>query len=274
MSSRCRFSRRGLERLLGRLVGDEVAQLRLVLVADRLLQRDRHLRDAQDVAHLADRASCSSAAISAGSGSRPEALHELALDVGDPVQLLDHVHGDPDRPRLVGDRPGHRLADPPGRVGRELVAAAVVELLHRADQPQRALLDQVEEAQAAAQVALRDRDDQPQVGLDHVALGGHVAAARSASRARPPGRRSAARPARSSAGRGAASRGSARPSGRARASSPAPAGLAPWPPCRRSGRPRRSRRRRARSGRRAGRCTCSLVTSTSSSVAAICSKVR
>ena len=45
----------------------------------------------------------------------------------------------------------HRLADPPGGVGRELVAAAIVELLDRADQPQRALLDQVQERQAAAE---------------------------------------------------------------------------------------------------------------------------
>ena len=106
----------------------------------------------------------------------PEQLHELALDVGDPVQLLDHVDRDPDRPRLVGDRPGHRLADPPGRVGGELVAAAVVELLDRADQPEAALLDQVEEAQPAAQIAFRDRDDEAQVGLDHLPLGQHVAA--------------------------------------------------------------------------------------------------
>jgi hypothetical protein len=46
----------------------------------------------------------------------------------------------------------------------------------RADQAQRALLDQVEEAEAAAQVALGDRDDQAQVGLDHLPLRQHVAA--------------------------------------------------------------------------------------------------
>ena len=65
----------------------------------------------------------------------PEALHELALDVRDLVQLLDHVHGNSDRPSLVGDRPGHCLADPPGRVRGELEALPVVEFLDRADQP-------------------------------------------------------------------------------------------------------------------------------------------
>ena len=105
-----------------------------------------------------------------------EPLDQLALGVDQLVQALDHVHGDADRAALVGDRAGDRLAYPPGRVGRELVAAAVVELLDRPDQPQRALLDQVEERQPAPDVALGDRHHQAQVRLDHVLLGGHVAA--------------------------------------------------------------------------------------------------
>ena len=92
------------------------------------------------------------------------------------VELFRHVHGDPDRAALVGDRARHRLADPPRGVGRELVAAAVVELLHRPDQSQRALLDQVQEGEAAAHVALGDRHHEAQVGLDHLLLGRHVPA--------------------------------------------------------------------------------------------------
>src|SRR4029079_15698278 len=90
---------------------------------------------------------------------------QLAPYVHHLVELLDHVHGDPDRPRLVGDRARDGLADPPRRVRRELVALAVVELLDRADQAERALLDQVEEAEAAAEVALRDADDEAEVRL-------------------------------------------------------------------------------------------------------------
>src|ERR671928_61201 len=90
-----------------------------------------------------------------------------------PVHLLepfDDVHRHPDRPRLVRERARDGLTDPPRRVGRELVAPAPVELLDRPDQPQRPLLDQVEERQALVAVVLRDRDDEAEVGLDHPLL--------------------------------------------------------------------------------------------------------
>ena len=86
------------------------------------------------------------------------------------------MDGHADRPRLVGERARDRLADPPGRVGRELVAAAPVELLDGADQAERPFLDQVEERQALVAVVLGDRDDEAQVRLDHPLLGLHVAA--------------------------------------------------------------------------------------------------
>ena len=164
-----------LERRLGGLVLDEVTELGVVLLADRLLQRDRLLGHAQHVAHLAH-GGLELGGDLLGRRLAPELLDELALDVDDLVELLDHVDGDADRPALVGDRARHRLADPPRGVGGELVAAAVVELLDRADQAHRALLDEVQEGQPATQVGLGDRDDQAQVGLDHLLLGLHVAA--------------------------------------------------------------------------------------------------
>ena len=115
-------------------------------------------------------------AISSARRLAAELGHELALGAADLVELLDDVHRDADRARLVGERARDRLADPPGRIGRELEALAVVELLGRADQAERALLDQVEERQALVAVVLGDRDDQPQVGLDHLLLGVEVAA--------------------------------------------------------------------------------------------------
>jgi hypothetical protein len=80
------------------------------------------------------------------------------------------VHRDADGARLVGDRAGDGLADPPRGVGRELVAAAVFELVDRLHQADVAFLDQVEELQAAVGVLLGDGDHQAQVGLDHLLL--------------------------------------------------------------------------------------------------------
>ena len=82
---------------------------------------------------------------------------------------------DADCARLVGQRAGDRLTDPPSCVGRKLEALAVVELLGRADEPECALLDQVEERQALVAVVLRDRNDEAQVRLDHLVLGVKVA---------------------------------------------------------------------------------------------------
>src|SRR5436190_1133159 len=79
---------------------------------------------------------------------------------------LDHVHRDANRARVVRDRALHRLPDPPRGVRRELVAAPPVELLDRAVQAQRPLLDQVQERHAEASVALGDRHDETKIRLD------------------------------------------------------------------------------------------------------------
>ncbi|OIQ91558.1 hypothetical protein GALL_264960 [mine drainage metagenome] len=81
------------------------------------------------------------------------------------------MHGDADRARLIGNRAGDGLSDPPRGVGGELVAAAVFELVHGLHQADVAFLDEVEELQAAVGVFLGDGNDQAQVGLDHLALG-------------------------------------------------------------------------------------------------------
>ena len=92
---------------------------------------------------------------------------KLPLRAVDLVQLLDDVHRHADRPPLVGDRTRDGLPDPPRRVGRELVALAPVELLGGTDEPDRPLLDQVEERETLVAVALRDRDDEAEVRLHH-----------------------------------------------------------------------------------------------------------
>ena len=152
------------ERLLDQLVregvaaGDEIADDCVVVLADRRVER----RGAGDSAHLAGLLE-REVRLDGDLVERRLAAElgpELALGAVQLVDALDDVHRHPDHPRLVGERPRDRLADPPGGVRRELEASAPVELLDGADQAQRPLLDQIEERQALVAVVLRDRDDQ------------------------------------------------------------------------------------------------------------------
>src|SRR6185312_16133975 len=80
------------------------------------------------------------------------------------------VHRNTDLPGLVRHSALHRLADPPGGVGRELVPPAPVELLHGTDEADDPLLDEVEQAEPMPLVLLRDRDDEPEIRVDHALL--------------------------------------------------------------------------------------------------------
>src|SRR6266545_4469375 len=152
------------------LVLDEIAEVAVFLLADRRLQRDRLLRDLEDLAHLVDRH------LHLGRDLfrrrlASQLLHELAGGADQLVDRLDHVHRDADRTGLVRDGSGNRLADPPRRVRGELVAPAILELVDRLHQTDVPLLDQVEELEPSIRIFLRDRDHQPEVGLDHLLLG-------------------------------------------------------------------------------------------------------
>ena len=81
------------------------------------------------------------------------------------------MNGDTNRPGLIGDGPGDGLADPPGRIGAELIAALVFEFIHRFHQPDIPLLDQVQELQAPVGIFFGDGDHQTQVGLDQLIFG-------------------------------------------------------------------------------------------------------
>src|SRR6266536_1533091 len=157
---------RQLTRIDGPLVLQEVLQLGAA-VADRAVQRGDRVRAVLQARHLLDRhvqlsGQLRVARVAAELGTQP------GLAAAQPADPLIHVHRQTDRPRAAVSRPtGDRLADPPGRVGRELEALAPVELLDRAQQPEIALLDQVDQRQAGAGEAPRDRDHQTEIGLDH-----------------------------------------------------------------------------------------------------------
>ena len=156
-----------------RLVGEQVAELRVAVRAETLVQGDGvdGVECLDDVLELEPRR--------LGELLRRRLAAQLGLQLGRGAVELDaallDVHRDADRLRLVRDRALAGLTDPPGRVGRELVALAPVELLRGAVEADHALLDQVQERHVVALVALRDRDDQAKVGVDHLLLRCEVA---------------------------------------------------------------------------------------------------
>src|SRR5918997_425322 len=157
------------------LAGDEVAEVRVAVVADRHVEA-RHvaprLAQRQDLrdGHVGRRRD-----LLVGRVVR-ELRRQVALDPGEPALALLDVRREADRPRRVRQAALDALTDPERGVRRELEALAPVELLGGANEPQRALLDEVAERQTQPLVAARLRDDEPQVRIDHAVLGSDVAA--------------------------------------------------------------------------------------------------
>src|SRR3984893_7714277 len=165
-----RFGGRRINRRRHRRVLDEIAQVRILIVADRGFHRNRLFRDLENFAYLVLRHLHADGQFL----RRRFAAHFLQHLPRNSIQLVDrfdHVHRNADGARLVRDRAGDGLTYPPSRVGRELVSAAIFELVDGLHQADVAFLDQVEELQSAIGVFLGDRDDETQIGLDHFLLG-------------------------------------------------------------------------------------------------------
>ncbi len=79
------------------------------------------------------------------------------------------------RAALVDERPRDRLANPPRRVRRQLVAELVVELLDGAHQAEVSILDEIEERDVGARVVASDGHDESEVRLDETPARGVVA---------------------------------------------------------------------------------------------------
>src|SRR6185503_5901742 len=167
------LTRGSVERRDGVRVLDQRTELRVAVVADRRLERDRHPTPAL---RLFDAFRCDRPARILrklvrdfdGRWLAPELDRELASRPRHALHRLDHVHRHADRPRLVRDRPLECLSDPPGGVGRELEAALPFELVDSTHESGVAFLDEVQEAQPAAHELLCVGDDESQVGRDHV----------------------------------------------------------------------------------------------------------
>src|SRR5699024_780569 len=134
-----RFARGGFGGGDGVGVFDESTQVRVVVVAERGFHGDRFLGDLADLAHLVFRHLHAFGQLF-GCGFTTDLLAHLPGDTVELVDRFDHVHRNANGARLIGDRTGDGLANPPGGVGGELVAAAVLEFVHRFHQADVAFL--------------------------------------------------------------------------------------------------------------------------------------
>ena len=148
-----------------RLVLDEIPQMRILFLADRRLQRNRFLRDFQNLAHLRHR---NIHALGDFFRSRlaPQFLNQLPLRAHQFIDRFDHMHRNTNGPGLIGNRARNRLANPPGRVGGKLITAPPFEFIHGLHQADVAFLNQVEELQPAIGIFLCNRNHQAQVRFD------------------------------------------------------------------------------------------------------------
>ena len=150
------------ERIFFAVILHKLAEEAVVVIADRLVERERMAGHFEDAAGIVNRQA-------GGFGDflrirlAAKFLDEFGRHGSDLTHRVDHVDRQTDRAALVGDRAGDRLANPPRGVGRELVAAGGLELVDRPHQAGIAFLDEVQEAEAPVAVTLGDRDDEPQV---------------------------------------------------------------------------------------------------------------
>src|SRR4029077_10731582 len=97
----------------------EITQLALVVRADRLVQRHRRMRGTQRLVDVLHRQT---------GRLRELVLRRLPAELdlepacrtAELLLALDHMDGNANRPRVVGDGALNGLPDPPGGVGREL----------------------------------------------------------------------------------------------------------------------------------------------------------
>ena len=143
--------------------------MRIFFFANRRLERDWLLRNLQNLANLRNRNVHLLGNLFARRFA-PEFLHQRARRSDKLIDRFDHVHGNANGARLVGDRAGDGLTNPPCRVSRKLIAAPPLKLIDGLHQTDVAFLNQIEKLQTAVGIFLRDGNDETQVGLHQFAL--------------------------------------------------------------------------------------------------------
>src|SRR5438093_5251932 len=136
--------------------------MRVLFFANWRLERDRLLRDLNDLAHLIGLDLHTPADLVAR-GLPAVLLDEPPAYADELVNRFDHMHRNADGASLVGYCARDRLANPPGGICAELEALAVIELFDGANEAYISFLDEVQERHTAPYILLRYADDKPQV---------------------------------------------------------------------------------------------------------------
>ncbi len=161
----------GFDRLV---LFDEVRQDRAVLTHG-FVKRHRR-RGLEGCMDLAEGQSCGFGEF-VWPGRSPELLGKVRLRLPDERKTLADVGRDTKHPGLFRQCSADCLANPPGGIRRELKASSPVEFLDGPDQPQVALLHEVEQFDAVGrQITSGVGDDQPKVGGQEPFLGGFTTA--------------------------------------------------------------------------------------------------
>src|SRR5438128_7419563 len=117
-----------IARVFGASVLDKVAEICFFALAYRRLERDwllRHFQDRANTIHWQEHFF----GYFVGRRFSPIFLHQLFLYTHELVNRLNHMDGNSNRARLVGDGAGDGLANPPRRVSGKFVAPPVFEFL-------------------------------------------------------------------------------------------------------------------------------------------------
>ena len=123
---------------------DEITQMRIFIITDWCFHGDWLFGDLQYLTDLVFRHQHALGQLF----RRRLATHLLQHLAGNTVELVDglnHMHRNTDGARLIRDRAGDSLTDPPGCVGGELVTTTVFKLIYRFHQTDVAFLDLIQE---------------------------------------------------------------------------------------------------------------------------------
>src|ERR1700676_128191 len=122
------------------MVLHDVAEAGLLILADRRIQRYRHLSTPDDLAR-SGRADPHLLGDFLLTWLSTQFLAESVRNARQPVNGFECVQGEPNGMRLVGQRPPNTLANPPRCVSREPAAPVIVESVDSTDQADVAFLD-------------------------------------------------------------------------------------------------------------------------------------